>query len=81
MSAILNNVLKPWGFDSNEFLGSLRPEQRRENKCPQGSEKHRLVTTSLGEPEGCASVLLRQPCVFSKGHHLEALPLSHNSRI
>lgn len=47
MSAILNNVLKPRGFDSNEFSGSLRPDQGRKNKCPQGSEKHGLVTTSL----------------------------------
>jgi hypothetical protein len=53
MSAVLNNVLKAWGLDSNKFLGCLRPEQsRRDALGTLGS-----VMTSPNKLDDCASLL------------------------
>lgn len=78
MSTVLSNVLKPWGFDSNKFLDSLRPDQRKKKSAPKGMKSTDLIRQACS----LVSALRRQfSHLFFSGHHPEAVPLSHNSHI
>lgn len=73
MSAVLNNALQPWGFDSNKFLGSVRPDQRKKHMCPRRPQKHKLLTTSLGNLEDVYQFSSGNSVILFNSHRPEAL--------